>query len=232
MVAQSHDNLSFETWNFGNIVSTGKNTRCIQVNDGVSFPSEPPKIQLCTDSDPPLEVVEVSLDGGSRSLIVKVSQDSPLLQSLSALDRFAVTTAEFKSNELFKKQFHSDQLLQIYHPLLNDGLLNLTINDNVQVWKLLEEASDDSQEKKFCDASLESLVSGDKVWLCVEVKALYFLPRSFGIALAASDVLVIPTTKVKVFPFASRTRRFSYIPAAGALACSPCLEEEEKEVQG
>ena len=231
MAAQPHDDISFEAWQFGNIVTTGKNTKCIPVNDGISFPVAPPKVQLCTDNDPPLEVVQVSQDGKVRSLVVKVPDGSPLSQSLQALDRFALEAAEKKSMELFKKQFKPEQLLQLYFPTLkSDALLSLTINEDVQVWKLIDDSSKDVSEKKFCDASLEDVVPGAKVWLCAEVKALYFLPRSFGFALATSDILVIPTTKPKVFPFVSRTRSFSYMVATAV--SQPSDPEEDEELEG
>jgi hypothetical protein len=230
MAAQPHDEVAFEKWRFGSIVSTGKNARCIPVNDGTSFPATPPKIQLCTDHDPALEIVQMLREGESWSLTVRVPEESPLLRSLQSLDHFALKAAETQSVELFKKQFKNDQLLQLYRPLVKDSLLSLSVNaDDVQVWKLLDAAAGDDIDKKFCDATLDDLVPGVRVWLCAEVKAFYFLPRSFGIALSASDVLVIPVTRPKVFPFVSRTRRFSYAPPVAANASSPEPEEAEEE---
>jgi len=229
MAAQPHDEVAFDKWQFGNIVSTGKNTKCIPVNDGVSFPASPPKIQLSTDQDPALEITQIGRDGESWSLTVNVSQESPLLQSLQSLDDFALRTAEIQSVELFKRQFKTEQLLQLYRPLLKDSLLSLTVNADAQVWKLLESASGGEEENKFCDATLGDLVPGSKVWLCAEVKAIYFFPRSFGLALSASDVLIIPATKPKVFPFVSRKLRFSYAAPAPVNAPSSDPEEAEEE---
>ena len=229
MAAQPHDEVAFDKWRFGSIVNTGKNARCIPVNDGASFPPVPPKIQLCTDHDPALAILQISREGESWSLTVKVPEDSPLSRSLQSLDQFALRAAETQSVELFKKQFKSDQLLQLYRPTVKDGLLTLTVNADVQVWKLLDAAAGDDVDKKFCDAVLEDLVPGMRVWLCVEVKAVYFLPRGFGIALSASDVLVLPAKRPKVFPFVSRTRRFSYEPPVAATAPSPDPEEDEEE---
>jgi hypothetical protein len=229
MAAQPHDEVTFEKWQFGSVVSTGKNARCIPVNDGIGFPATHPKIQLCMDHDPALEIVEVRQEGESRCIVVKVPEESPLLQSLLKLDQFALAAAETMSVELFKKQFRPDQLMQLYRPVLKDALLTLTINDEVQVWKLLDDTSGDGPDKNFCDASLEDLVPGDKIWICAEVKALYFLPRGFGVALVASDVLVIPSMKAKVFPFVSRTRRFSYSGPVAAHATSSFLEEQDED---
>jgi len=229
MAAQPHDEVTFEKWQFGSVVSTGKNARCIPVNDGIGFPATHPKIQLCMDHDPALEIVQVRQEGESRCMIVKVPEESPLSHSLLKLDQFALTAAESMSVEIFKKQFRPEQLTQLYRPVLKDGLLTLTINEDVQVWKLLDDTSGDGPDKNFCDASLEELTPGDKVWICAEVKALYFLPRSFGVALVASDVLVIPSTKAKVFPFVSRTRRFTYsVPIAAHAASSSFMEEQDE----
>ena len=230
MTAQPHDDLSVLTWRFGNVSSAGKNTRCIPVTDGVSFPPQPPKIQLCTEDDPPLEVVQFVQDdckpgGGPKTLVLKVPEGSSLLQSLQALDRYALEVAEKKSTELFKKQFKPEQLQPLYTPIMKDSLLSLRVDDDLLIWKLLARNTSDASQKLITSGASEDVLPGGKVWLCAEVKALYFLPRSFGLVLTASDVLVFPREKSKAFPFVSRTLSFSFV--SEAVASSIPIPEED-----
>jgi hypothetical protein len=202
MTAVSHDALDFSSWRFGHIVATGRNARCMSVNDGVAFPAAPPKVQLSTDDDPPLEVLEVKCD----ALTIRVPEDSSLLQSLSALDGFALDTAERHSTQCFQRDFQREQLAQLYRPLAADGRLSLGVAADVRVWRLLPTGD---AERRVVEATPQDVVEGSKVWLCAEVRALCFLPRSFSFALAATDLLLLPAHRPRPFPFLSRKCSFA-----------------------
>lgn len=205
MAAQTHDALDFSSWRFGNIIATGRNARCMSVNDGDAFPAAPPKLQLSTDDDPPLEILQVNLEAGT--LTVRVPDDSSLLQSLHALDSFALDTAERRSAQFFQRDFQREQLQQLYRPVALDGRINLSLSGDTRTWRLLAKA--DATERLVAEASLQDLREGDKIWLCAEVRALCFLPRSFAFALAASDVLQLPERRPRTFPFQSRKCSFA-----------------------
>ena len=202
MTALLHDALDFSSWRFGNLVATGRNARCMSVNDGVAFPAAPPKIQLSADDDPPLEILQVKCD----SLTIRVPEDSSLLQSLATLDGFAPDTAERHSTQCFQRDFQREQLAQLYRPLVLDGRLSLSIAEDARIWRLLP--SSDAAERRVVEASPQEVVEGSKIWLCAEVRALCFLPRSFSFALAASDLLLLPTHRPRAFPFLSRKCSF------------------------
>ena len=237
MSALSHRGLSFDDWRVGGVASSGPNTRGVAVRIGGGLLAQPPKIQLCCDDEPPLEILEVSEaaeDFAPVILRLRVPESSPLVESLGSLDRFALGAAADKSLELFKKQFQPAQLEQLLRPCLDQGpsqVLSLALSKEVRVWRLLgpSEAPRGGGEgpHPVVDGCASDLVAGSKVWVCATATTVTFQPRSFGLTLSATDVLVIPSERPEVFPFVSRLHSFSYAPQRNALGPSEPTEVEE-----
>jgi len=230
-MAQPHDALDVSSWQLGAVVSAGKNERFRAVHDGLAFPPAPPKLQLSTDDDPPLEVAQVDRETGS--LTVRVSEGSPLLRSLLALDDFALRAAERHTAHVFQRAFDREQLARLYRPLVTDGRLSLALQGSaVRVWRLLPVQVGEA-ERRVAEASLDEVEAGSSVWLCAEVRGMCFQPRSFSLALAVSDVMLLPGQRPRAFPFQSRKCSFAVEArgeAPGPAAAQPaekCLGDDD-----
>lgn len=202
-MAVPHHAPGSEGWRFGGIVRGGPNQHCIPVHDAGSLPARAPKLQLCFEDDEPLTVTEVS----QKTVKLRIPEGSRLVDSFRDLDDFALNAAERKSMEVFKKPFQKSQLQLLQRPCLEGRALELKIGDDTRVWRLLD-ADAGAATQRFCDATLEDVEAGSAVWPCVEVNALFFLPRCFGLVLSASDLLLIPAAKTRAFPFSSRAHTF------------------------
>ncbi len=144
-----------------------------------------PKIQLVGDGEPSLIVQKETADGYELALA-----NSELAAFLHMLDEFTVNVAETKCMEWFAKKLKDTDLTRMHVPLLNkndDGcFVKVRKGSNINVWKA-RIGKDGGMT--YSNGQLSDLQSGKKIWPCVTVSGIYFLPRSFGMVLTLTDVL-------------------------------------------
>ena len=163
-----------------------------------SSPSAHPLLQLAGDGDEPLRLLRGHAAGGKN--LDLVVEEGGLASFLRTLDDFTRGVAAERCGEWFGKALPAEDVARMHNPLLLKDelgrlLLRVRLHGALNVWRRRR------GEEAYDAVDAAQLQAGAPCWLAVAVSGLYFLPRSFGLTLTATDVLLLPAQRA--FPFAS-----------------------------
>lgn len=182
---------AMDSWRTSEPVTSARGGRSVYFLSGAEGR---PRIQLCREG------THLRLVQNPGSTLVYRVDDPNLVDFCAVLDGFVQRTALRKCEEWFKKRLTAEELGSLYRPFLasepgRDGwLLRSRAAPNLKVWR-------STSRSTYGESSLSELSGATRLWACVEVSGIYFLPRAFGLTLTTTDILAWPDENVETFPF-------------------------------
>ena len=186
----------FPSWELSEPATNRRGGKSVYVWDGAARTA--PLLQLVREGDAPLRLLSTWREG-ARSLDVELAE-GPLADFLRALDDYTRHVAAEKCGDWFGKSLAAEDVARMHAPLFHEGrhgshTLRLRLHGAPEVWRRARVGD------VYGHGSASELREGAPCWLAAAVSGLYFLPRSFGLTLTVTDVMLLP--EPRGFPFAT-----------------------------